>query len=278
MHARDTSRVNGGSVWAVSSRTFPAGAGAVTRSRCSDRTEPSGDGRGLWIVTGRSSLPVEHMVDEYRRHGIAEDRLRLVPLFPTGVANDLNSPLPRPRSNRILFVGRVTQLKGLSHLQAALPIACEVLGRQLTLVVAGSGPDLMTAETESRRSGVPTEFIGWVGPERREAEMRTADVLAVPSVWPEPFGLVGIEAGCVGLPAVAYAVGGIPDWLVPGVSGESAPGDKPDPKLFATALIRALADDDHLQRLRVGAWEMSRQFTPEAHLDLLLRILEAATR
>ena len=43
----------------------------------------------------------------------------------------------------------------------------------------------------------------------------------MPSLWAEPFGLLGIEAGCVGLPAAGYAVGGIPDWLVPGETGES---------------------------------------------------------
>ena len=44
----------------------------------------------------------------------------------------------------------------------------------------------------------------------------------MPSVWPEPFGLVGIEAGCVGLPAAGFGVGGIPDWLRPGETGELA--------------------------------------------------------
>ena len=104
--------------------------------------------------------------------------------------------------------------------------------------------------------------------------MRAADVLAVPSVWPEPFGLVGVEAGCVGLPAVGYATGGIPDWLIPGVSGESAPGDRPDPAELAAALVRALADDDHRHRLAVGAWEVARRFTPEAHVRKLAAVLE----
>src|SRR5262249_13522358 len=106
--------------------------------------------------------------------------------------------------------------------------------------------------------------------------MAGVDLLVVPSVWPEPFGLVGIEAGCVGLPAVGFAVGGIPDWLLPGVSGESAPGEKPDAGQLADALVRALVDDEHLQRLRVGAWETARRFTREAHRDRLTPILEAA--
>ena len=39
--------------------------------------------------------------------------------------------------------------------------------------------------------------------------------------------MVGIEAGAYGLPAVAFDVGGISDWLIPGFSGELAPGNPP---------------------------------------------------
>lgn len=214
-----------------------------------------------------------HMADEYRRHGVRDDRLFLLPLFPPDTAPDPDAPAPRPQSDRVLFVGRVIRMKGLHHLIAAIPAAAARLGRSLTLVVAGDGPDRVDAEAEARRAGVQSEFMGWVGPARRTAEMRTADVLAVPSLWPEPFGLVGIEAGCVGLPAVGYSVGGIPDWLIPGRSGEAAPGHRPDPGELAAALVRALADADRWQRLRRGAWDVSRGFTPDAHLERLDAIL-----
>ena len=100
-------------------------------------------------------------------------------------------------------------------------------------------------QSDARRLGVKAEYLGWIGMDRRETEMRAADVLGVPSLWPEPFGLVGLEAGCVGLPAAGYATGGIPDWLAPGETGESAPGDAPAPKDLAAALVRVLADDHH---------------------------------
>jgi len=102
--------------------------------------------------------------------------------------------------------------------------------------------------------------------------------LIVPSVWPEPFGLVGIEAGCVGLPAVGYGVGGIPDWLKPGISGELASGDTPNPDELADAVVRAIGDESHWQKLRVGAWEMAQQFPRQRHLDQLEKILIAATQ
>lgn len=219
-----------------------------------------------------------HMAGEVVRNGVSADRVRLIPPFPTDITPDLDPPVARPQTGRVLFLGRVTALKGWDHLITAIPLAAAELGRPLSLVVVGDGPDLGRMQEAVSRDRVTAEILGRVSADRRNAEMRAADVIAVPSVWPEPFGLIGIEAGCVGVPAVGYALGGIPDWLVPGVSGEAAPGDRPDPRQLAAALVRVLADPDHWQRLRVGAWETARRFTPERHLDLLMPILEAAAR
>lgn len=215
-----------------------------------------------------------HMADALIRNGTAAERVKVVPLFPSHAEPDPTPPEPRPRTDRVLFVGRLTPLKGWRELVSAMPAASARLGRQLKLVVAGDGPDRTAFEGEVTRRGVPYEFFGWLGTDGVMTQMRTADVLAVPSVWPEPFGLVGIEAGCVGLPAVAFATGGIPDWLTPGVSGETAPGERPNADQLAEALVRALADDAHHQRLRVGAWETARRFTADAHVSGLLAALE----
>lgn len=219
-----------------------------------------------------------HMADEYARHGVSSERLHTIPYFPTDITPDAAAPAARPRSDRVLFVGRVTALKGWRELLEAVPAAASRLGRRLTLVVAGDGPDRAACEAEAARLGVPAEFLGWVGPDRRQAEMRVADVLAVPSVWPEPFGMVGIEAGCVGLPAVAFAVGGIPEWLTAGVSGELAPGGRPDARQLAESLVRALADDAHWQAMRVGAWAAAGRFTAASHVERLGRTLRQACR
>ena len=128
----------------------------------------------------------------------------------------------------------------------------------------------------ARREGVDAEFRGWLDPGELRALYRTAELLAVPSLWPEPFGLVGIEAGCVGLPSVGFAVGGIPDWLIPGVSGECAPGTRPTAATLSSAIIRALRDPDHYAALRRGAWETARRFTVDRHMTVLERALNRA--
>jgi glycosyltransferase involved in cell wall biosynthesis len=219
-----------------------------------------------------------HMAAEVTRNGAPPERVVVAPLFPTTAEPDPDPPEPKPRSGRILFVGRIVRRKGWRELVTAGRMATAAGAGPITLVFAGDGADREACAAECRKAGVPAEILGWVGPDRVRAEMRAADVLAVPSVWPEPFGLVGIEAGCVGLPAVGFAVGGIPDWLEPGVSGELAPGDHPNAADLAAALVRVLTDDAHRHRLGVGAWEVARRFSVGGHLARLLPAFETAAR
>jgi glycosyltransferase involved in cell wall biosynthesis len=219
-----------------------------------------------------------HMGEEYRRHGVAAERLHVAPLFPPGIEPDAQPPRPRVPGGRVLLAGRLTDLKGGRFLVEALRQARERLARPLTLVVAGDGPERPLLEGLARRHALPAEFLGWINAPHLRAVMRQADLLAVPSVWPEPFGLVGIEAACVGLPAVGFAVGGVPDWLIPGESGELAPADPPTAAGLAEALVRALADPGRLARLRHGAWQSAARFTRDSHLLRLEGILvEAAS-
>jgi glycosyltransferase involved in cell wall biosynthesis len=216
-----------------------------------------------------------HMSREYQQHGVSPDRLHLVPLPTTGSHPGATAPRPRALDHRILFVGRLIDVKGVDHLLRAIPLAIQKLGHPLGLTIAGDGPERSKIEAAARRLGLTVEFAGWVDTEQRSDLMRQADLVAVPSLWPEPFGLVGIEAGCFGLPSVGFAVGGIPDWLIPGQSGELAPGDPATAEGLAEAMVRALADPEHYQKLRVGAWEMARQFSLDRHIAHLERILSA---
>ena len=72
------------------------------------------------------------------------------------------------------------------------------------------------------------------------AQMRESRLLVVPSVWPEPFGSVGMAAARYGVPAAAFAVGGIPQWLHDGVNGHLASATPPTSASLADAVIRCL--------------------------------------
>src|SRR5262249_48205412 len=145
----------------------------------------------------------------------------------------------------------------------------EKLGERLRLTIAGDGPERQNLESLAKKSRVEVEFTGWIDSRRKAELLNTVDLLAIPSLWPEPFGLVGVEAGRLGVPAVGYAVGGIPDWLIPGETGELAQGDPPTVYGLSQAIVRALSSQDHYSTLRLGAWRQARRYTMDAHLSKL---------
>jgi glycosyltransferase involved in cell wall biosynthesis len=117
--------------------------------------------------------------------------------------------------------------------------------------------------------GVPLRSAGWVSGERRWELLKEASLLAVPSTWPEPFGLVGLEAAALGVPAVAFDVGGIREWLRPGVNGYLAPGDPPTSSGLAAALVEAFSAPDELRLRGCRALGVAREMSLGRHLDRL---------
>jgi glycosyltransferase involved in cell wall biosynthesis len=218
----------------------------------------------------------EHMRAEYLRHGVPPERVPVLHLPPPGVTRDPVPPIARAVPDHIVMAGRLTDLKGAAFLLDALPRAGRELGRSLSLTVLGDGPERGSLEARARRLGIAAKFSGWVSEAERNRLLRTADLHAMPSLWPEPWGLVGLEAACAGVPSVAFAVGGIPEWLVAGESGELAPADPPTAAGLAQAIVRATRDPAHHARLRRGAWERAARYTMESHLRELLPVLVAA--
>jgi glycosyltransferase involved in cell wall biosynthesis len=162
---------------------------------------------------------------------------------------------------RVVFAGRVVREKGVDILIRA---AREVDGE---FVICGEGRLLEPMRRLARRCGVErrVSFTGWLGPERLAEEFANASVVVVPSLWPEPFGLVGIEALAAGRPVIASATGGVADWLDDNVSGRCVkPGDVGE---LVQALNQLLGDPD-MQRMMgmAGREAVRRRFSAERHL------------
>ena len=113
-------------------------------------------------------------------------------------------------SCRLLFVGRVNYNKGLQYLLRAVG----ELDRSFRLEVAGHGWFSPRAKELARDLGISdrTRFLGnVVGADLARAYQR-ADLVVVPSILPEPLGLVVGEARCHGVPVVVSDAGGLPEW------------------------------------------------------------------
>jgi glycosyltransferase involved in cell wall biosynthesis len=238
----------------------------------------------------------EYVRSEILRHGFPPDMVRAValpvldsttiyPLKPSdysdGSRSDSDDGVGLP--HRILFIGRMEKLKGASLLIDAIALAAAKLGRRLTLTFAGDGRERAVLENKARSlSGgdpsVKITFTGWIDREQLCALIDRSDLLTVPSLWPEPFGMVGVEAGLRGLPAVAFDAGGISTWLQDEVNGRLVRDRPPTALAFASALADCLGDPAVHARLRGGARISALHFSPQVHLEKLMAVLEAACR
>ena len=190
--------------------------------------------------------------------------------------------MPRMRHqapDRILFLGRMEPAKGGDLLLDALPVAQHALGRPLKVVWAGDGFRRQAWQKRAAQlPGISSEFPGWIDRADLPTLFARTDLLVVPSLWPEPFGMVGPEAGRYGVPAAAFRVGGIPNWLEHGSSGYLAPADPPTAEGLAGAIVGCLRDPEEHARLREGARRLARRFTLLSHLAELVPVLEEAAR
>jgi glycosyltransferase involved in cell wall biosynthesis len=235
----------------------------------------------------------EHMRSEYLRQGFPPETVRTI--LPPATTPERNGSLeqrelpevnPAPGQTpawRLLYVGRMEALKGAGLLLEALPRVASRLGVPIRLTLASDGRERAKLETKaaglcSRVSRLEISFTGWLEHENLVAAYRDSDLLVMPSVWPEPFGRVGIEAGMYSLPVAAFAVGGIPEWLKEGVNGHLAPGDAPTPAGLAAAIADCLSDRQKYDRLRIGALTVARQFTLANHMRQLLRVFELVAK
>jgi glycosyltransferase involved in cell wall biosynthesis len=218
----------------------------------------------------------DHMHDEMTRHGLKST------VVPYAVAVAAHSSPIAPRSNdtcRLLFAGRMERLKGGQYLLEALPGIVAALERPVHVIFAGDGTEREAWEShartvESSMPGLTIEFTGWISQLAPSTLMRQVDLLVVPSIWPEPFGAVGVVAGQYGIPAAAFAVGGIPQWLHDGVNGHLAPDSPPTAAGLIDAVVKCLVERAHYATLSRGARDVAATFTMETHLPVLLRVLE----
>jgi len=219
----------------------------------------------------------DHMRREFERYDALTGRVTTIPLFTEGPAS--RSSGDDGAAIDIMFLGRLTPLKGADLLLDALERAARLLGREVRAVIAGEGPDRRALETRAavlRASAtVNVDLPGWIDAPARDALLARAHVLALPSRWPEPFGLVGLEAARFGVPTVAFDVGGVSTWLSDGVNGVLVPPPA-GARGFGDALASVIRDPALHARLSAGALEAAAHFSAAAHVASLERVLTNA--
>jgi glycosyltransferase involved in cell wall biosynthesis len=197
---------------------------------------------------------------EFLRAEVGASGVGGLSVLPLGLPPDMEAAardaVPRPRAHgeplRIVCTSSLWAGKGQDVLIEAVALA-RAAGAPLAVDLAGGGVPAYRAGLErlARERGVGelTRFHGRLGRAETSALLRRAHVLAMPSVWGEPFGLATLEGMAHGLAVVASDAGASPELVPDGAAGRLFPAG--DARALV-ALLTELAADDAL-RLRLAA-------------------------
>lgn len=192
---------------------------------------------------------------------------------------EIHSPVPRTKygvasstfsdRNLIVYSGQIIRGKGVDVLVESLaemmiPFQC---------VILGDGHHRRHCETLSRELALNDRvtFKGYLPPDELAKFYSEASVAVVSSVWPEPFGAVGLEAMRFGVPVVAFDAGGIREWLIDGQNGFLVPWM--DRNQFAKRVEQLLRDKNLARRLGENGKRIAREkFGFEQYIDGLERM------
>jgi glycosyltransferase involved in cell wall biosynthesis len=136
---------------------------------------------------------------------------------PHGLPPDLLAFSHEPRGGYLAFLGRISPEKRVDR---AIAIARAVgLPLKIAAKVDRVDEEYFRSEIEPRLKQPGIDFIGEIDERRKAAFLGEARALLFPIEWPEPFGLVMIEAMACGTPVLAFRRGSVPEVIDDGVTG-----------------------------------------------------------
>jgi len=201
------------------------------------------------------------------QHGFQSEQVTVVGCFtnlkpPPAVALNGQRPI-------ISFMGRIDRYKGVDYLMRALahvstPFRCSVIG---------DGDYLPYCKKLAHKLGMSdvVDFVGWLSRQEIAAHLRAVSMVIVPSILPEAFGIVGIEAMMYSKPVVAFDAGGISDWLKDGKNGYLVPVK--NTTLLAEKIEALLRDPQTAANMGVEGYRLvTCNFSKKQHFERLLTI------
>jgi glycosyltransferase involved in cell wall biosynthesis len=257
---------------------YPTGAMCLPRMgylSCTTSRRP-----GVWLRLQRRARDANRnnagyakliVASEYvRRHALATgypaSQIEVIPYFVG------EEPASDPEPRVVLTGGRLVREKGIDLFLAALAS----VPRPWRAIVAGDGLEAAAVRRQAQQAGLAAdiEFAGWQDEAGMAAFFRRASVVVMPSRWPEPSGIIGLEAMAHGRPVIAFATGGMPEWLAHGETGLLVPPR--DVAGLAGAIGALIADPAAGRRMGDAGRARARQrFAPASHLARLTALYDA---
>jgi glycosyltransferase involved in cell wall biosynthesis len=242
--------------------------------------------RRPWVVAHHTWIPATGMAAGLKRwairhasniavsHAVAESLPVDCTIVPNPYADDVFVGLEDlERSRELVFVGRLVSDKGVNVLIDALGLLA-TRGRRVGLTLIGDGPELPALRRQVDALGISSQvhFAGRRTGADLVAALNEHQVLVVPSVWQEPFGVVALEAMACGCVPLVSRSGGLPD-----AAGAAGVVFEPsDSQALAQAIEELLDDPALIDRLRAaGTTHLARHTRDRVARDYLQVMADA---
>ena len=177
-------------------------------------------------------------------------------------------PDPRePRSDYILYASGANPVKGPRILlEAWRKISREFRDLKLYMVgCSGSWVEKLAKKMSLRN----VAFFGRLSSDEYYRLMYRARAVVMPSIWPEPFGRIPVEANRLGVPAVVSSAGGLPETIVDGATGYIFKANDVDD--LAEKVMKVLERDFDREEIIVHSYE---RINPQREVEKLIKFFE----
>jgi len=203
--------------------------------------------------------------------GIAESQIVCNPYFTNEII-----PVPDIKLGSgvktILFIGRLISSKG-PHimLQSLLPLLNEKDDLQLQIIGDGIMKTQLMSTVKEMHLEHKVSFSGWMAKPDIDRAIGQSALVMFPSIYPEAFGIVGIEAMMQGKPVVGFDVGGVSTWLKDGITGFLVQRSDINSMREKTALL--LSDAALYETMSSNARKQALEhYVPDIHIKRLIGV------
>jgi glycosyltransferase involved in cell wall biosynthesis len=173
---------------------------------------------------------------------------------------------------RLLFIGRLISSKG-PHLLITMFYDLAKENENVVLDIVGDGIMRSELETLARELGIANKvfFHGWLKHDEVNAKLTDCFLLVFPSIYPEAFGITGIEAMMHSKPVVGFDTGGVSTWLKNDVTGYLV--ERGNIKDMAAKVQLLINEPPVYERMSKDANEYALvHYSPHVHINKLLQV------
>lgn len=156
----------------------------------------------------------DYMKEEAIKVGFDSSKIHINPYFTKSIESQEIDVEQKFTNQKIIFSGRLIEHKGPhTFLDIVFPILKK--HKHVKIEIIGDGPMLAKLRQAVVNAGLDEQidFLGWLKAHTIKQKLLESTVFCFTSLYPEAFGIVGIEAMMAGTPVVGFDVGGSSTWL-----------------------------------------------------------------